>query len=46
MKVQAIEANKIRRLDNRFKNKEVNKMDSLLSLDIGDGTPIVVELKE
>ena len=46
MKVKAVSDDKIRRLDNKYKNKEVLKLTTLKDLDITDRTPIVVEYIE
>jgi len=46
MKVKAIEDARIRRIDNKFKTDEAKMVNSLLDLEIYDGTPIVVEVKE
>lgn len=46
MKVKAIDEDKVRRLDNKFKNVEVHKLNTLKDYEIFDRTPIMVELKE
>ena len=45
MKVKAIEDARIRRIDNKFKTDEAKMVNSLLDLEIYDGTPIFVEVK-
>ena len=43
--IKSVDEGKFKRLDNRFKNAEVNKINTLKDLEIKDGSTIVVAVK-